>query len=141
MENAGRESSVCALSVGIGKEERRFLQDIFQGAGWQLFEADERRQALKSLLQNAIQVVIAERDLPMWNWREVLDDIRLLASPPQLIVAARHADERLWAEALNIGAYDVLDQPFDRSEVERVVDGARRHFECHGRPAMMRAGA
>jgi len=104
MENAGRESSVCALSVGIGKEERRFLQDIFQGAGWQLFEADERRQALKSLLQNAIQVVIAERDLPMWNWREVLDDIRLLASPPQLIVAARHADERLWAEALNIGA-------------------------------------
>jgi DNA-binding NtrC family response regulator len=139
MRSLARDTSLAALSVGIGKSEYRFLQDVFRGAGWLLFEAGERRQALQSVLENAIQVVIAERDVPSWHWQQILDDLRLLSCPPQLIVAARHADERLWAEALNVGAYDVLALPFDRSEVERVVDGARRHFDPHSARAM-RAG-
>jgi DNA-binding response OmpR family regulator len=54
-----------------------------------------------------------------------------------LIVTSRTADEHLWAEVLNIGGYDVLPQPFNRDEVERVVAAARRHFET----AMMPPGA
>jgi hypothetical protein len=34
----------------------------------------------------------------------------------------------LWAEVLNCGGYDVLAQPFDRTEVERVVTSARQTF-------------
>jgi CheY-like chemotaxis protein len=37
--------------------------------------------------------------------------------PPMLIVTSRLADDYLWAEALNLGAYDVLAKPFDASEV------------------------
>ena len=36
------------------------------------------------------------------------------------------ADERLWAEALNLGAYDVLAKPFGRTEAMRVVAAAWR---------------
>jgi len=36
-------------------------------------------------------------------------------------VTSRLADERLWAEALNLGAYDVLAKPFDSTEAMRVV--------------------
>jgi DNA-binding response OmpR family regulator len=75
-----------------------------------------------------VHVVITEKELPDWNWKGVLVDLRRLESPPQLIVTSRDADERLWAEALNVGAYDVLAQPFNRDEVERVIASARRHF-------------
>jgi DNA-binding response OmpR family regulator len=37
-------------------------------------------------------------------------------------VTSRHADDRLWAEALNLGAWDVLAKPFDPGEVVRVVN-------------------
>ena len=40
------------------------------------------------------------------------------------------ADERLWAEALNLGAYDVLAKPFDRTEVMRVVSMAWMHWSA-----------
>jgi FixJ family two-component response regulator len=43
-------------------------------------------------------------------------------------VTSRLADEYLWAEALNLGAYDVLAKPFDTSEVMRVVASAWRHW-------------
>ena len=41
-------------------------------------------------------------------------------------------DFKIWAEVLNIGGYDVLPQPLERDEVQRVVAAARRQFS---RPA------
>jgi DNA-binding NtrC family response regulator len=51
----------------------------------------------------------------------MLDVIHHVQDAPALIVTCRLADERLWAEALNLGAYDVLAKPFDRDEVLRSV--------------------
>jgi len=130
MKTSARETSLSALWVGLSKTDRSLLQEIFHKAGWRLLAARERRRALSCLARNPVQVVITEKDLPDWNWKKVLGDISLLASPPQLIVTSRDADDYLWAEALNVGAYDVLAQPFDRDEVERVVASARRHFEA-----------
>jgi hypothetical protein len=41
-----------------------------------------------------------------------------------MIVTSRLADERLWAEVLNLGGYHLLAKPFDASEVVRVVGTA-----------------
>ena len=71
-------------------------------------------------------VVICERDLPFGSWKDLLQEIQTLPDPPLLIVTSRLADEGLWAEALNLGAYDVLAKPFDRKEVTRVVSLAWR---------------
>jgi len=133
MKPSAREFSLCALWVGLSKPDSSLLHEIFQKAGWQLFTVRERRRAMRYLARNSVHVIITEKDLPDWNWKTVLGDIRLLASPPQLIVTSRDADEQLWAEALNVGAYDVLAQPFNRDEVERVVASARRHFEVQPR--------
>lgn len=128
MTDTARELPISALLVGIGAGERQLLRDTFQRCGWRLFEACDRGRGLQSLERNPVQVVIAESDLPKWNWQKVLGDLRDLAFPPQLVVTSRTADEHLWAEVLNIGAYDVLAQPLDREEVRRVVAAASRQF-------------
>jgi DNA-binding response OmpR family regulator len=84
---------------------------------------------MECLDSNPVQVVIAESDVPNWNWRRVLTDLRDRAKPPQLVVTSRQADESLWSEVLNIGGYDVMAQPLDSHEVERVVASAHRHFD------------
>ena len=128
MNDAARENSVCALLVGEYTKDRFLVREIFRGCGWLLFEAPDRGLALECLHLNPVHVVLMETDVPSWSWKRALDDLRGLAQPPQLIVASRHADDYLWAEALNMGAYDVLAQPLDRDEVERVIASARRHF-------------
>jgi len=45
------------------------------------------------------------------------------------------ADEQLWAEALNLGAWDVLAKPFVRSEVIRSVKLAWDHWNYQIRMA------
>jgi DNA-binding response OmpR family regulator len=59
----------------------------------------------------------------------VLDETRLLAIPPVLIVTSRVADDYLWVEALNLGAYDVLAKPFDLTEVTRILSSAWLHWQ------------
>jgi DNA-binding response OmpR family regulator len=51
----------------------------------------------------------------------LLEQLARLPDPPALVVTSRIADDSLWAEALNLGAYDVLAKPFDGAEVVRVV--------------------
>ena len=126
--------NVSALAVGEFEKDRQILHDVFQKYGWRLLEAGDRCDALRLLEQNPIHVVIAQSELPNWGWKKILSDLRRLALPPQLIVTSRTADDYLWAEVLNIGGYDVLPQPLERDEVERVVAAAcRTHHIPAGR--------
>jgi len=89
--------------------------------------------ALAALRKRPFEVVVCERDLKPGSWTDVLEQAVILPDPPALIVTSRLADERLWAEALNLGAFDVLAKPFDRMETMRVVDAAWRAFGGPGR--------
>ncbi len=47
------------------------------------------------------------------SWRDLAES----GPPSQLIVVSAHADDGLWAEALNRGCRDVLEKPFLADEV------------------------
>jgi DNA-binding response OmpR family regulator len=116
------------LLIGRYESERKLLHEVFHSLAWTLFEAEDPRYALSCLRQNLVHVVIANADLPHWSWKEILEDVHSIKPTPLLIVTSRTADDHLWAEVLNMGGFDVLAQPFDRVEVERVLASARRHF-------------
>ncbi len=82
------------------------------------------RAALAFLDTHSAAVVIAAQDLPDGCWKDLLDSLACFTPSPNLIVTSRVADERLWAEVLNHGGYDVLLTPFEPEEVLRVSTGA-----------------
>jgi DNA-binding response OmpR family regulator len=95
-----------------------------------LIKAYDLISALAVLRRRDIAVVLCERDLPPGSYRDMLEHISIRPRAPSVIVISRLADERLWAEALNLGAWDVLASPFDRSEVVRTLASAWRRW--HG---------
>ncbi len=126
--------SACALLVGEYREARLLLRDVFHRAGWRLLEANHREKALRHLKRHSVQVVIADTEVPGWDWREVLEQLQAFPRPPQLVVTSRTADDYLWSEVLNLGAHDVLSQPFQREEIERVISAALRRFDSQPVP-------
>ena len=118
---------VKILSVSPQEEDYRYLQSIADPSAWLLLQADGVTAARSLLRQHDVSVVLCERDLAPGSWIDLLDTIRLIPHSPSLIVTSRMADERLWAEALNLGAWDVLAKPFDRVEVLRTVAVAWQH--------------
>ena len=74
---------------------------------------------------HAIPVVICNYTLPDGDWKRILAALDRLPIRLSFVVSSRVADERLWAEVLNLGAFDLLlGGPFDREEVLRVVENA-----------------
>ena len=78
-------------------------------------------QARTKLRQKDFSAVLTEASLPDGNWLDVLHLTRDTASEPEVIVTDKQADARFWAEALNLGAYDLLPQPFYEPEVRRIL--------------------
>jgi DNA-binding response OmpR family regulator len=125
---------MTALSVGANGQDQLKLAAIFQAKGWKLGQAQTLEEARAILKSIRVPVVIAESDLPEGGWREILEDLRQAADPPELVVTSRLADESLWAEVLNMGGYDVLVKPLDDEEVVRVIGAAARQFVDARRP-------
>ncbi len=115
------ERTVTVLAISPNEEDHLFLANIFSHTNWQLRAARTWRDALGMLARQRVPVLVCERQLLDATWKEVLAGLSPLAERPVLIVASRLADESFWAEALNLGAYDVLMKPFDPTEVFRVV--------------------
>jgi DNA-binding NtrC family response regulator len=86
--------------------------------------ADSLHDAESKLRGNRFRVVLTEAQLADGTWRDVLDLARKLPHPVEVVVTHPWADAGFWAEAINIGAYDLLAQPFERMEVRRVLSGA-----------------
>jgi len=126
---AGADRIVTVLAVSPNERDHHALRQIFSKSNWQLYEARTLRSAVALVQQKPIPVMICEADLPDGNWRDALSLLNRSADPPLLIVTSRDADERLWAEVLNLGGYDVLPQPFDLPEVIRILGLAWRHWK------------
>jgi len=135
---------IMALSVLPSQEDRFALLRIFRRSEWQLCPdsvwalktASGLDEAMTTLRSNRIPIVLCDCDLGQSTWKDLLALIDLLSDPPCLIVTSRQADDRLWAEALNLGAYDVLPTPFDPTETTRTLGLAWLHWRDRGRPSL-----
>jgi DNA-binding NtrC family response regulator len=134
-------SNAVVLSISPDEEDHGLPQRIFRESQWSLIASPTIASSVSVLREAPIPVVVCERDLSPGTWREMLQQTLLLPDPPFLVVTSRLADERLWAEALSLGAYDVLAKPFYAPEVTRILGLAWQHWrerhKLHARPTMV----
>lgn len=123
-DDPGPEKVVKVLAVTEADEDHAWLSDIFKHSNWKILHARTCRDAIRTLESCRVAVVISDCNLPDGNWQQLLNALSQMAEQPLLVVACLHADDRLWAEVLNLGGYDVLAKPFDRTEVARSVSTA-----------------
>src|SRR4051794_5366998 len=81
-------------------------------------------QARFKLKHNRFDVILTEAKLDDGSWLDILNLSRQTSPSTEVIVTHPFADAHFWAEALNMGAYDLLAQPFYRSEVRRILSNA-----------------
>jgi len=120
---------VSILAVSPAGEDNILLDHVFSHSNWKFDRVCTCREALEYLKQTEISVIICAADLPDGDWKDLLDQLKGQLVPPRVIVESQIADDRLWAEVLDSGGYDVLAKPFEQREVIRVVSLAWRQWK------------
>jgi DNA-binding response OmpR family regulator len=115
---------IPVLSVSPIHEDHDALEQLLDRSVWRVHRALSLSSAGLLVQRTLPAVVVCEADLLPGTWREMLGHLNQIPRPPGLLVTSRLADDRLWAEALNLGAYDVLTKPFEPTEVVRSVHSA-----------------
>jgi len=124
------EGTAEVLAVTPHPADRVRLREILSQGNWKLHEASDCSEALASLRDQRLPVLLCARDLADGNWEDLLNATASLTTPPNLIVLSRLANESLWAKVLNLGGFDVLMTPFEPEEVLRVTFSAWSRWEC-----------
>jgi DNA-binding response OmpR family regulator len=119
-------SEATLLVVSPCPEDHDFIQRVCGDADRTVLSLETCREAAELVSRYDVGIVITERTLGDGCWKEMWTRLSALPAPPLLIVTSLHADDRLWAEVLNLGGFDVLAKPLVADEVRRVVESADR---------------
>lgn len=125
------------LFVSPRREDATLLSRMLGSLSVSIEYVADLKQASVKMQTRSYAVVLTEANLADGTWLDVLDLARRVAPNSEVIVTDREADARFWAEALNLGAYDLVAQPFAAAEVQRILGNACSHSLMH--PKAIRA--
>jgi DNA-binding NtrC family response regulator len=112
------------LYVSTLHEHVNAMQRIIDSREFTLCIADTLTFALGFLNAVRVPVVICDEALPLGTWKDILEAVDLLDSPPAVMVAREAPGSDFIADARRAGAYGVLEQPFNTTRVRTMVRAA-----------------
>src|SRR5439155_13449906 len=114
------EPSVLFVSPYV--QDACSLAQMLDAVSVAVVHATSLKEATAKMEVTRFRVVLTEAKLEDGSWEDMLRLTRRHGAT--LVVTDPFADARLWAEAINLGAYDMLAQPFQGTEVQRVLSSA-----------------
>jgi len=133
------QADAAVLLVSSQEADHSCLHRLLDQSRWRLRHARTLRGALRLLAEEPVAVLIGDAALPDDGWKGLLAATLALPCPPSVVISSHRADERLWAEVLNLGGYDVLLAPFEAGEVLRVLRSARHEYHRRLEPSLVTA--
>jgi two-component system nitrogen regulation response regulator GlnG len=121
----------------MGQERHQPLLDALTSCGIEVVPVRDCNEARRMFeAQPPVQVVVTDAVLPDGDWRQVLEIVSHGRRKIEVVVCSRLGDPKLWLDVLEAGGYDALVEPFDHTEVLRIVEaaGARSHMRPSPRP-------
>ena len=112
------------LFVSGHPDDARRLSRMLHSLPITVDHVETLQQAHAKLQQDDYGVILTEAALPDGKWPDAIHLARQCQQELEVIVTDPQADARFWSEALNLGAYDRLTQPFYEPEVRRILYNA-----------------
>ena len=116
------------LFVSPRREDATTLSSMLGSLSVPIEYVADLAQARAMIRDGNYPVILTEANLRDGTWLDVLDLAHRVTPRSEVIVTDATADARFWAEVLNMGAYDLIAQPFATGEVQRILSNACARF-------------
>jgi hypothetical protein len=121
MTTSASSDRVTILIIMRDERDRYALKRILDRSNWVCRYVGTFEDGVLELERMTYGVIVTKRLSTTQCWTNLLEMTRHLPTPPYLVVAERFANPSAWAEVFSLGAYEVLIEPFEPSEVFEVL--------------------
>ncbi len=115
------------------------LVKIFEKMELRVLPATSGQEALETLRNHAVNVVLTDLMMPQINGVDLLKHVRMLCPSTEVIMMTAYGTIERAVEAMREGAYDFVTKPFRRAEIERVIRRALEKVELVDENRSLRA--
>ena len=102
---------------------RELLKEILGPLKYQILEAGDGEEALDLLKNQAVDLIITDRAMPIMGGLEFLKKLREDNKTVPVLMLSAYGDEELWASAVGLGIEDYIVKPFLAEDVLKIVKG------------------
>ena len=116
-------SRLCVLVVEDEPLIRWSIAETLARAGHTVLEADDAESAIRTLgeMPEPADVVLLDYRLPDSNDLTLLATIRRLAPNSAVVMMTAYGTPEVTRAALELGAYGVVDKPFDMHDLQPIL--------------------
>jgi two-component system KDP operon response regulator KdpE len=107
---------------------KRALAPVLIADGWTIFEAENAATALSRAEREVIDIVLLDLGLPDADGKDIISALRSKGPVGVIILSARHQESEKIA-ALDAGADDYVDKPFNINELRARIRAAERRLK------------
>ena len=118
-------SSLPSKVLIIDDEEsvRDVLKEIMQEIGYSAVCSASAKEALEMLHNERFDLIFLDLKMPLMDGAELFREIRAVSPDMSVVVTTGYPDSDLMVKALSYGPLGVLNKPFNKLDVVKVVHG------------------
>lgn len=123
----GQISQLSILVVDDERVTRRRIAAHLEEVGHTVSEAGDGEVGLASIRESRYDVVVTDLDMPILGGLEMMTAVRAEDDHTPFVVLTAHGDLKTAVRALRLGATDYLAKPYDKLEMEAVLERVSRY--------------
>lgn len=127
--SSGEAAAPAVLVVTVSAEDHMFYTSLREQREWNIVVTQTVPEALCLLGSQPFPIIVCDRDLPGWDWRDALT--RIVARAPGIcfLLTSRVSDDFLWREVVMLGGYDILTRPLATAAVTQTLQRALYYWQ------------
>jgi DNA-binding NtrC family response regulator len=106
---------------------RRMLRELFQDAGYRVWDASSAEAALERAREQELDVVLSDVNMPGKSGIELVGELRRVRVETPVVLMTAFANVASAVEAMRAGAFDYITKPFENDVVLLAVERALEH--------------
>lgn len=112
------------LIVDDEKSIRGSLKEILEYEKHQVQEAKDGEEGLQKIESEVFDLVLCDIKMPKMDGMELLQKVKELSNPPQIVMISAHGSIEAAVEATKKGAFDFIQKPLDLNRLLLTVRNA-----------------
>ena len=114
------------LIVDDDDDLRQMLRELFQDAGYRVWDASSAEAALELTRDHELDAVLSDVNMPGRSGIELVGELRRLRADVPVVLMTAFASVSSAVEAIRAGAFDYITKPFENDvallAIERVIE-------------------